>query len=281
METRVHSDIGSFLVQIMKTSLLVIGCVPLLGGLGCYSLLMSDGLEEEDELLCCKGITTEEGTNTTTIVASHQEKYPEGKMRFERMMEPFGVGVSFKATTNTPTDPTQTAKVPETSNSEATFITMTSKIDEIKERAPLDMATEPFTHVKFGIGTSNYQGQTLSSHRVELEINGLAELSETVETEHFVGDTTSHIPRHWKYRKNVRLYNVKTNFIPTTSAGHSTTKASMARNQKGCNSDNVVVAQVHISVDFKTIYPKITEEIIITGAFGTSGTNKYVITLKE
>ena len=32
---------------------------------------------------------------------------------------------------------------------------------------------------------------------------------------------------------------------------------------------------MHISVDFKTIDPK------ITGAFGTSGTNKYVITLKE
>ena len=38
---------------------------------------------------------------------------------------------------------------------------------------------------------------------------------------------------------------------------------------------------VQISVDFKTIDPKITEEMIITGAFGTSGTNKYVMTLKE
>ena len=55
----------------------------------------------------------------------------------------------------------------------------------------------------------------------------------------------------------------------------------MERKQKGRDIDNVVVAQVQISVDLKTIYPKITEEIIITGAFGTSGTNKYVITLKE
>ena len=55
----------------------------------------------------------------------------------------------------------------------------------------------------------------------------------------------------------------------------------MEKKRQGCDSDNVVVAQVQISVDFKTIDPKITEEMIITGAFGTSGTNKYVMTLKE
>ena len=38
---------------------------------------------------------------------------------------------------------------------------------------------------------------------------------------------------------------------------------------------------MQLSVDFKKIDPKITEEMIITGAFGTSGINKYVITLKD
>ena len=38
---------------------------------------------------------------------------------------------------------------------------------------------------------------------------------------------------------------------------------------------------MRISVDFKTIDPKITEEIIITAAFGTSGTDKYIMTLKD
>ena len=46
-------------------------------------------------------------------------------------------------------------------------------------------------------------------------------------------------------------------------------------------SDNIVVAQVQISFDFKTIEPKINEEIIITGAFGTRCTNEFVINLKE
>ena len=63
-------------------------------------------------------------------------------MMFEKIMEPFGVGVSFKATTNPPTDTTQTAKVPEPSNSEAAFIATTSNRYDSKERAPLDMATE-------------------------------------------------------------------------------------------------------------------------------------------
>ena len=54
----------------------------------------------------------------------------------------------------------------------------------------------------------------------------------------------------------------------------------MKRKHQGCNSDNVVVAQMQISVNFKIIDPKITEEMVITGAFGKSGTNKYAMTLK-
>ena len=131
-----------------------------------------------------------------------------------------------KATNNPPTEPTQTAKVPEPSNPEAAFITATSKINDRKERAPLDMATETFTPVKFRIGTSNDQVQTISSQRVELEVNVLAKLSKTVENEHFKGATTSHILRHWKDNKTVRLYNVKNNFIPTASTRYSTTKSN-------------------------------------------------------
>ena len=41
------------------------------------------------------------------------------------------------------------------------------------------------------------------------------------------------------------------------------------------------MAHMQISIDFKTIDPKINEEIIITGAFGIRGTNKYVMTLKD
>ena len=95
---------------------------------------MADGPEEEDELLFRKGITTEEGTNPMTDVASHQEQYPEGNIMFDRIMEPFGFGVSLKATTNPPSEPTQTAKVPDPSNPEAIFITATSKMEYIKER---------------------------------------------------------------------------------------------------------------------------------------------------
>ena len=148
-------------------------------------------------------------------------------------MKPFGFGVSFKATTNLPTDPNQTTKVQDPSNPEATFITTPSKINDSKERVPLDMATETFTPVKFGISTFKDQGQTLSSHRVEPEIKGLAELSETVETENFVEATTSHILGHWKYNTTVRLCNVKTNFIPTASTGYSTTE----KNNGGKTSD--------------------------------------------
>ena len=121
------------------------------------------------------------------------------------MMETFGVGLSFKSTTNSPTDLTQTAKVPEPSNSEAAFIATTSNRDDSKDRAPLDMATDPFTPVKFGIGTFNDQVHTLSSHRVELESNELAKLSETVETEQFTGANISHILRHWTDSTTVRL----------------------------------------------------------------------------
>ena len=53
------------------------------------------------------------------------------------------------------------------------------------------------------------------------------------------------------------------------------------RKKQVCDSENVVLAQVQIYVDLKKKDPKITKEKIITGAFGTSGTNKYVMTLKE
>ena len=126
-------------------------------------------------------------------------------MMFERMMEPFGVEMNFKFITNPLTDPTQTSKVPEPSNPEAAFIATTSNRDDRKERAPLDMATKPFIPVKFGIGTFNDQVHTLSSHRVELQINELAELSETVDNEKFAEANTSHILRHWTDSTTVRL----------------------------------------------------------------------------
>ena len=102
-----------------------------------------------------------------------------------------------------------------------------------------------------------------------------------METEHFADATTSHILRHWKDNASVRIYNVKANFIPTTSTGHSYSKIAMKRKQQGCDGENVVVAQMQIFVDFKIIDPKITEEMIINRAFGTSGTYKYVINLKD
>ena len=79
-------------------------------------------------------------------------------MTFEKMIEPFEVGVSFKAISNPPTESKLTIKVPETSNPEAIFITVTSKINNSKEGAPLNMATVPFPPVKFGISTFKYQG---------------------------------------------------------------------------------------------------------------------------
>ena len=197
------------------------------------------------------------------------------------MVEPFGVGGSFYATNNPPTEPTQTAEIPEPTNAKAIFITATSKIYDSKERAPLDVVTGLFTPIKIGIDTFKYQVQTLSSQRVELEIKGLAKLSETAETDHFAEATTRHILRQWKDNTALIIYNVETNFIPSSSTGHSSSKTAIERNQQVCDSENVVVAQVQISVDFKTINPKITEEMIITGAFVTSGTNKYEITLKD
>ena len=86
----------------------------------------------------------------------------------------------------------------------------------------------------------------------------MAKLSETAETEHFADANTSHILRHWKDNTTVRLYNLKTNFIPTDYTGHSTTKTAMYRKQQAYDGENVVVAQVQISIDFKTIDPKIT-----------------------
>ena len=56
---------------------------------------MADISEEEDELLLHKGISTEEETNLMTTVALHQEQYSDGKIILEKIMEPFGVGVSF------------------------------------------------------------------------------------------------------------------------------------------------------------------------------------------
>ena len=78
--------------------------------------MMPDSLEEEEESLFHKGRSNEEETNSMTTVDSRQDKYPEGKMTFEKIMEPFGVGVSFKATINSSTEPNLTAKVPEPSN---------------------------------------------------------------------------------------------------------------------------------------------------------------------
>ena len=91
---------------------------------------MADGLEEEDEGLFRKWSTTEDETNPANTVASYQEQYQEGNIIFERRVELFGVRVSFKATTNPPIDPTQTAKVLETNNPHAPFITETSKKDD-------------------------------------------------------------------------------------------------------------------------------------------------------
>ena len=102
-----------------------------------------------------------------------------------------------------------------------------------------------------------------------------------MENEHFAEATTSHILRHWNDNTTVRLYNVKKNFIPTASIVYSPTRTATERKYQGCNNDNAVVAQVQISVDLKTTDSKITEEMIITGAFGSGSNNKYVMNLKE
>ena len=115
-----------------------------------------------------KGRTNEEGTNTLTAVASYHDQYQEGNMMFYIRVEPFGVGVSFNATTNPPTQPTQTAKLPDPTNPNAPFITDTSNMDVSKENTPLDMATVTLTPDKLLIETFKDQGQPLSSHTVEL-----------------------------------------------------------------------------------------------------------------
>ena len=271
------------MVRTMKLFFLVIGCIPLLGGGGCCGLAMAVGPEEEDEGLFRKGINTEGGTNPRTIVASYHERSQEEMMMFEGRveLEAFGVGTSFKAITTPLIDPTQIVKAIDPMNSKAPFITETSNEDTSKEKTPLGVAAVPPTLAKVGMGKFKDQGQPLSYHTVQLEIKGLAELSETAETEHFTEATTSHILRHWKDNTSVRIYNVKTNFIPKPTTGHSPTKIATKKEQQGCNSENVIAVQMQISVDFKTMDPIITEEIIITGAFGTSGTNNYIVSLKD
>ena len=58
-------------------------------------------------------------------------------------------------------------------------------------------------------------------------------------------------------------------------------QTSMKRNQQVWDSESVVVAQMKISIDLKTIDPQITAQMVITDVFGTSGTNKYAMTLKD
>ena len=55
----------------------------------------------------------------------------------------------------------------------------------------------------------------------------------------------------------------------------------MKRNQQGWDSESVVVAQMQISIDLRTINPQITAQMVITDVFGTSGNNKYAMTLKD
>ena len=166
METRVYRDIGSFLVQTTEISLLVIGCIPLLVGLGCYILSVADGPEEEDEGHFCKGINYGEGKNTTPIVASYQGQYQEEIMMFERGVEPFVVGEIFNATTNPLIDPTQTAKATDPTNQKIPFITETSKKEDIKENTHLGITTVPFKSIEYIMSTLKYQGKPLSSHKV-------------------------------------------------------------------------------------------------------------------
>ena len=180
-------------------------------------------------------------------------------MIFERMGEPFGVGLIFEATKNPPEEPIHTSQIPDPTKPKAFFITATSKMGKSKERAPLDVSTGLVIDVKVGTVTFKDQGQILSSQRIELDIMGLAELSEMADTDHFAEANTSHILRHQKDNTNVRLYNVETNFIPSSSTENSSSKTAMQSKQQRCDSENVVVTQVQISVDFKRTEPKITE----------------------
>ena len=242
--------------------------------------MIADGLEEENEGLFRKGINTEDGTNPRTVV-SYQEQSQEETVMFERRAEPFEYGMSFKATTTPLLKTTKIAKLTDPTNHKTPFITETSNKDDSKENTPLDVAALHLTLAKAGMSTLKDQGEPLSSHRVQLKIKGLAELSEMAETEHFTEATTNHILGHWKYNTRVSIYNVKTNFIPTASTRHTPMKKSMDREQQGCDSKNVIMVQMQISIDFKTIGPIITEEMIITSALRTSGTNSYGMTLKD
>ena len=123
----------------------------------------------------------------------------------------------FKVTTNPLIESTQTAKAADPTNLKAHFINETSNKEYSNQNMPLGMVAVPFTPVNFVMSRLKDQGQPLSSHTVELKIKGLAELSETSETEHFAEATTSYILRYWKDNTIVRTYNVKTNFIATDS----------------------------------------------------------------
>ena len=74
---------------------------------------------------------------------------------------------------------------------------------------------------------------------------------------------------------------MKTNFIATDCTERIPLKTSTKRQHQECNIENVVVSQMQICVDFEIIDPKITEEMVITDLFGTSGINKYYMTLKD
>ena len=249
-----------------------------MGGWGCYGLAMADGLKERQMGLFRKGSNNEEGTNTKTVVASYHEQSQE------RRMGPFGPGTSSKVTTTSLIEGTQTAKATDLRvlmNPWDPFITETNKKGDSKEKMFWGVAMESPTLVKVEMSTFKDPDQPPSFHTVELEIKGLVDFSEAMDTEHFTLATTSHIWGHWKDDRNVKIYNVKTNFISTAFIGHSHLKPAMKRERPGCDSENTVVVQIQISIDFKIIDPKITEEMIIAGALGTSGTNKYVMTLKE
>ena len=58
---------------------------------------------------------------------------------------------------------------------------------------------------------------------------------------------------------SVRIYNGKTNFISTNSTDRSSSTTAIKGKQQACDGQNIVLAQMQISVDFKTIDPKITE----------------------
>jgi len=268
----------------MKSSFLVIGCIPLWGGWGCYGLAMEDDPKERHMGLFHNTMNAEKVINTKTVVASYQEQSQEENVISERSMEPFGVGTSSKSTTTPLTEPTQTAKTTDLKvlvNSWGPFINETSKKSNSKEDMFRGVAAVLPTLVEVGMSTFKDTGQPLSFHTVDLEIKGLMEFSEGMESEHFIAATKRHIREHWKDNANVAIYNVKTSLISTVSIGHSRLKTETKRERYGCDSENTAVVQMQISVDFKTTDSKITEEVIITGALGPGGDNNYVMTLKD